>query len=221
MEITYLGHSCFKLKNKSGLVLFVDPYKSDFVGETLSKDVADVLLISHNHDDHNAAEMITGPINREKVFVIDKEGEYEIAGVLITALKTYHDKVSGDERGKNLIFSIIMDGMNVVHLGDLGHNLSSSQVERLGSVDIMMTPVGGSISLTPEQVHEVVKEISPSYLIPMHYKTDNTKGELTSLEPLSKFLEKNKYPVTAESVHKIKLDQSSLPDDTQVLLMNG
>ncbi len=202
-------------------MLYIDPYKSEFVGETLPKDVADVLLISHNHDDHNAAEVITGPINREKVFVIDKEGEYEIAGVLITALKTYHDKTNGDERGKNLIFSIIMDGMNVVHLGDLGHNLSASQVERLGSVDIMMTPVGGSISLTPEQVHEVVKEISPSYLIPMHYKTDKTKGELTTLEPLSKFLEKNKYPVTAESVHKIKLDQSSLPDDTQVLLMNG
>ena len=221
MEITYLGHSCFKLKNKAGLVLYIDPYKSEFVGETLPKDVADVLLISHNHDDHNAAEIITGPINREKVFVIDKEGEYEIAGVLITALKTYHDKVNGEERGKNLIFSIIMDGMNTVHLGDLGHNLSASQIERLGSVDIMMTPVGGSISLTPEQVHEVAKEISPSYLIPMHYKTDNTKGDLTSLEPLSKFLEKNKYAVTPESVHKIKLDQSSLPDDTQVLLMNG
>lgn len=221
MEITYLGHSCFKLKNKSGLVLYIDPFKSDYVGETLAKDVADVLLISHNHDDHNAAEVITGPINRDKVFVIDKEGEYEIAGVLITALKTYHDKTNGEERGKNLIFSIIMDGMNTVHLGDLGHNLSASQVDRLGSVDVLMTPVGGSISLAPEQVHDVVKEISPSYLIPMHYKTDQTKGELSTLEPLSKFLEKNKYPVTAESVHKIKLDQSSLPDDTQVLLMNG
>lgn len=221
MEITYLGHSCFKLKNKAGLVLYIDPFKSQSVGETLPKDVADVMLISHDHDDHNAREIITGGVNRTETFVIDKEGEYEIAGVLITAMKTFHDKVSGEERGKNLIFSIVSDGLNIVHLGDLGHTLSSSQVEKLGSVDVLMSPVGGEFSLSAEQAMEVVKEVSPSYLIPMHYRTEKSKEPLNKLENLERFLEKNKYPVTAESVHKIKLDLGGLPDDTQVLLMNA
>lgn len=221
MEITYLGHSCFKLKNKSGLVIYIDPFKGEMVGTALPKDVADVLLISHDHEDHNAREVITGPINRDKTFVIDKEGEYEIAGVLIAALKTYHDKVNGEERGKNLIFSIVLDGINVVHLGDLGHKLSASQVEKLGSVDILLTPVGGEFSLDAEMALDVVKEISPSYVIPMHYKTETSKEPLTKLAGLDKFLEKNKFPVSLESVHKIKLDLGSMPDDTQVLLMNG
>ncbi len=221
MEITYLGHSCFKLKNKSGLQIYIDPYKSEMVGQVLPKDVADVLLISHNHDDHNAREIITGALTRTETFVIDKEGEYEIAGVLIAAQKTYHDKVNGEERGKNLIFSIIMDGINLVHLGDLGHKLSTSQIERLGSVDVLMTPVGGVFSLDAEGAMEAIKEISPSYVIPMHFKMATSKEPLTQMAGMEKFLEKNKYPVTSESVHKIKLDLGSLPDDTQILLMNG
>ena len=221
MEITYLGHSCFKLKNKAGLVLFIDPFKSDMVGKPIAKDLADVLLISHDHEDHNAKEIITGAINREKTFVIDKEGEYEIAGVLVMAMKTYHDKTNGDERGKNLVFSVIMDGINLVHLGDLGHKLSAGQIEKLGSVDVLMSPVGGEFSLDAEMALDIVKEISPSYVIPMHFAVDGVKEPLTKLAGLEKFLEKNKFPVSPESVHKAKLDLGSLPDDTQVLLMNG
>ncbi len=221
MEITYLGHSCFKLKNKAGLVLFIDPFKSDMVGKPIAKDLADVLLISHDHEDHNAKEIITGAINREKTFVIDKEGEYEIAGVLVMAMKTYHDKTNGDERGKNLVFSVIMDGINLVHLGDLGHKLSAGQIEKLGSVDVLMSPVGGEFSLDAEMALDIVKEISPSYVIPMHFAVDGVKEPLTKLAGLEKFLEKNKFPVSPESVHKVKLDLGSLPDDTQVLLMNG
>lgn len=221
MEITYLGHSCFKLKSKLGFVVFVDPFESSMVGESLAKDVADVLLISHDHKDHSNKEVITGAVNREKTFVIDKEGEYEIAGVLITALKTYHDKADGAERGKNLVFSIMMDGLNFVHLGDLGHKLSSGQIEKLGSVDVLMTPVGGEFTIDAEMAMDVVKEVSPSFVIPMHYKTEKSSEALSKLAPLSHFLEKNKFPTTAESVHKMKLDQASMPDDTQVLLMNA
>ncbi len=220
MEITYLGHSCFKLKSKSGFVAFIDPFDPSTVGESLPKDVADVLLISHDHDDHNNREIITGAVNREKTFVIDKEGEYEIAGILITALKTYHDKADGAERGKNLVFSIMMDGLNFVHLGDLGHKLSSGQIDKLGSVDVLMTPVGGEFTIDPDTALDVVKELSPSYVIPMHYKTGKTSESLNTLSTLANFLEKNKFPTTSESVHKIKLDQASMPDDTQVLLMN-
>ncbi len=220
MEITYLGHSCFKLKSKAGFVAFIDPFDTEMVGESLPKDVADILLISHNHADHSNKAVITGAINREKTFVIDKEGEYEIAGVLITALKTYHDKADGAERGKNLVFSIKMDGLNMVHLGDLGHKLSNGQIEKLGNVDVLMLPVGGEFTIDAEMALEIVKDVSPSYVVPMHYKTDKSSEGLSKLTTLAHFLEKNKFPTTTESVHKIKLEQSSLPDDTQVLLMN-
>lgn len=221
MEITYLGHSCFKLKNKAGLVVYLDPYKSDMVGTVLPKDVADVLVTSHSHEDHNAREVITGALSRKETFIIDKEGEYEIAGVLFAAIKTYHDKNSGADRGGNIVTSIIMDDVNVVHMGDIGHSLSSSQIDKLGSVDVLMIPVGGEFTVDAQEALEIVKDISPSYVIPMHYKTKDSKPGLEKLETLEKFLEKNKLPVAGEAVHKIKIDQGSLPDDTQILLMNG
>lgn len=214
-----MGHSCFKLKNKSGFVVYVDPFLPDKVGENLPKDVADLVLISHDHEDHNNKAVITGAVNREKVFVIDREGEYEVSGVLVGAIKTFHDKSEGSERGKNLVFTIMMDGINVVHLGDLGHELSNGQIEKLGSVDVLMVPVGGFYTINAETALKVIKDISPSYVVPMHYKTSNTK--IPEIEALSVFLDKNKFPVSAESVHKIKLDQSSLPEDVQVLLMNA
>lgn len=221
MEITYMGHSCFKLKNKSGFVVYIDPFDTKMVGESLPKDVADMLLISHDHRDHNNREVITGAVMRESTFVVDREGEYEVAGVLVSALRTNHDKAEGKERGKNLVFAIKVDGLNVVHLGDLGHELSSAQIDKLGNVDVLLIPVGGHFTIDSELALKIVKEISPAYVVPMHYQTDNTDESLKVLAPLSTFLEKSKFPVTSESVHKIKLDQSSLPDDTQVLLMNA
>lgn len=219
MEITYMGHSCFKLKSKSGFVVYIDPFDPKMVGGSLAKDVADVLLISHDHADHNNREVITGPVTRKETFVVDKEGEYEVSGVLVAALRTYHDKTEGSERGKNLIFSVIMDGLNVVHLGDLGHELTSSQKEKLGSVDVLMIPVGGFFTIDSELALKIVKDISPSFVVPMHFKTDDCKIE--ELAPLSVFMEKNKLPIFGESVHKYKLDQGGLPEDSQILLMNA
>ena len=219
MEITYFGHSCFKLKSKGGLILYLDPFKAEMVGLPLVKDVADVVTISHGHDDHNAREVITGPVTRESTFVIDREGEYEIAGVQISAMKTFHDKNNGADRGKNLIMFIIMDGLHILHLGDVCHKLSEAQIEKLGSLDVLMVPIGGTFTLDANEAMDMIKEIQPSYAIPMHYKTATSKIEgLTTLE---NFLDKNKFPLAGESVHKIKLDEGSLPDDTQVLLMNG
>lgn len=219
MEITYLGHSCFKVKNKAGLVIYLDPFKSDMVGLPLPKDVADVVTVSHAHDDHRAVEVITGPINREKTFVIDKVGEYEIAGVQISAMSSFHDKNGGAERGKNLVISMVVDGLVVVHLGDLGAKLSESQIDKLGSVAVLMVPVGGTYTLDAGEALALTDEIQPAFVIPMHYQTKESKIE--DLAQLDVFLEKNKYPLAGESVHKIKVETGSLPEDTQVLLMNG
>jgi L-ascorbate metabolism protein UlaG (beta-lactamase superfamily) len=221
MEITYLGHSSFKLKNKEGMVVILDPFHPDYVGLPFVKDVADIVTISHEHEDHNAREMITGPVKRESTFVIDKEGEYEIGGIEISSIKTYHDNTEGSERGKNIITALRIDDVVVLHLGDLGHKLSESVIERVGSVDVLMVRVGGDAALNTDAVFDLIKEIQPSYVIPMHYKIDGMKDIFPGLPTLQNFLDKNKFPVAGESVHKIKIDKDTLPDDTQVLLMNG
>ncbi len=197
----------------------MDPFKSEMVGLPMAKDVADVLTISHSHEDHSASEVITGPVTRENTFVIDREGEYEIAGVQISAIKTYHDKNTGADRGKNLVIYIIMDSLHIVHLGDICHKLTEAQIEKLGSVDVMMVPVGGTFTLDANEAMDMIKDVQPSYAIPMHYKTNESK--ITELTTLENFLDKNKFPIAGEPVHKIKLDEGNLPDDTQVLIMNG
>lgn len=221
MEITYLGHSCFKLKNKEGMVVIMDPFKTEDVGLSFPKDVADIVTISHDHGDHNNLEAITGPVTRPGTFVIDKEGEYEIGGVEITATKMFHDKVEGTERGKNIIMHIRMDGINILHLGDLGHSLSESQIEKIGSVDVLMAGVGGITSLETDEIMELINDIQPSYVIPMHYKVVGMKPDWAARHTLEDFLDKNKFLVAGDPVHKIKIDEGSLPDDTQVLIMNA
>ncbi len=221
MEITYLGHSCFKFKNKEGMIVVVDPFSPEFVGLALVKEIADVVVSSHDHEDHHNLEMVSGPVKRSSVFVIDREGEYEIGGVEISAIKTYHDKNEGADRGKNLVTVFRIDGVTLVHLGDLGHKLSDSQVERLGSVAVLMVPVGGYFSLDASEASDAIKQIQPSLVIPMHYKVPGMKDGFEMLGTLENFLDKNKYPLAGEAVHKLKVDASSLPDDTQVQTMNA
>lgn len=203
------------------MTIIMDPFKSEMVGLPFAKEVADIVTISHNHDDHNALENITGPVMRQDTFVIDKEGEYEIGGVEIAATKMYHDKVEGAERGKNLILNVRMDGLNVLHLGDLGHKLSEAQIEKIGSVDVLMVGVGGVTALETNEVMDLIKDIQPSYVIPMHYKVVGMTEAWSEKHTLEEFLDKNKFLVAGEALHKIKVDEGSLPDDTQVLIMNA
>lgn len=203
------------------MTIIMDPFKSEMVGLPFAKEVADIVTISHNHDDHNALENVTGPVTRQDTFVIDKEGEYEIGGVEIAATKMYHDKVEGAERGKNLIMNVRMDGLNVLHLGDLGHKLSEAQIEKIGSVDVLMVGVGGVTALETNEVMDLIKDIQPSYVIPMHYKVAGMTEMWSAKHTLEEFLDKNKFLVAGEPVHKIKVDEGSLPDDTQVLIMDA
>lgn len=221
MEITYLGHSSFKLKSKSGLTTIIDPFSPEYVGLPFIKDVADIVVISHDHEDHNNRSAITGPVKRSETFIIDAEGEYEIGGLEIGTMKTYHDKTEGSERGKNLV-TIIRDGdLTLCHLGDLGVKLTDSQIERLGDIDVLMVPVGDNFTLNIDDVFNMIKEIQPSLVIPMHFKAAGMKEGFDSLLSLQSFLDKSKYPLAGEPTHKLKVEESSLPDDTQMAIMNG
>lgn len=178
--------------------------------DLLESDLADVMTVSHRDEEGGRADKVVAtPVSRQEAFVIDREGEYEIAGVQFTAIKTASDNNNGVDGGKNLVMAIVVDGLHIVHLGNLGIKLTDSQIEKLGSVDVMMVPIGGKGTLDANGAIDLIKEVQPSYVIPMQ------------LVGLDEFLEKNKYPLAGETVHKVKIDEGSLPDDTQILLMNG
>ena len=141
---------------------------------------ADIVTVSHQHWDHNAVECISGPAE-----VFEGAGQHRIDGVLISGINAYHDKQQGQERGSNTIFKITAEGINVVHLGDLGHIPSLEQVEEIGQTDILLLPVGGRYTVDAEEACEIIELLQPQLVIPMHYQTPHLSF---SLAPLEKFI---------------------------------
>lgn len=164
MKIRYLGHSCFALTASTGTTIVTDPYSN--VGFDMPKVKADAVTVSHSHFDHNNAKAVGGdPV------VFDREGQYEVGGVEITAIKCYHDNQKGKARGENLVFKFRIDGIDVCHVGDLGEDCSSSLIEALLPVDVLLIPVGGNYTIDARRAKEYVDRMKPSCVIPMHYKT--------------------------------------------------
>ena len=164
MKIRYLGHSCFMLTESTGTTIVTDPYGA--IGYKMPSVKADAVTVSHGHYDHNNVGAVKGsPV------IFDEEGTYEIGGVDVTAIKSYHDDENGERRGDNLIFKFRMDGLEICHLGDLGEECSSALIEMLLPVHVLLIPVGGNYTIDAEQAKEYVDRIMPAIVIPMHYKT--------------------------------------------------
>jgi L-ascorbate metabolism protein UlaG (beta-lactamase superfamily) len=217
MEITYLGHSCFKLKGKTGTVL-VDPYDDSTRSFKLPKVSADVVTISHQHPDHNAFDHAMGTARREKPFLIDAPGEYEIAGISVFGIPSFHDAASGKERGSNIMYIIHMDDVSVAHLGDLGHPLDDKTIEQLGVVDVLLCPVGGVYTIDPKVAVDVIHNIEPSYIVPMHYKTpEHNQKTFSELSTVEDFLKA--YGVTKEPVTSLSVNAGSMPEETELVVL--
>ena len=188
MTINYLGHSCFKLKGKNATVI-TDPY-DEYVGFALPTQRADLITVSHNHKDHSAISRVKGTDQRPEPFVISGPGEYEVQGVSVFGIETDHDKNGGVQRGKNTVYNIIIDGVKICHLGDLGHLLTQEQANDIGMVDVLLMPVGGVFTIGPEEAMKVARFLEPSFVIPMHFKTANHDpkvfGDIASLEDFLK-----------------------------------
>ena len=209
MEIKWLGHSCFVIKGKEKAVI-TDPYHPD-LGYSLGEPEADIVTLSHLHPGHSYAEGVANNPKQIKV-----PGEYEIGGVFITGIATFHDTEGGKTRGKNTVYSIEMDGMTLCHLGDLGHPLRPEMVDELGVIDILFLPVGEVSTIPVSIAVETVKELNPHIAIPMHYKTNVVAR---NLEPVDKFL-KEMGIREAEPRSKLSVSESSLPSGTQVVVLN-
>ena len=209
MDITWLGHSCFVIKGKQATVV-TDPYH-DFDKHKLGRPSAAIVTVSHQHEHHNNAEGVDGGPK-----VITGPGEYEIKGVFITGISTFHDNVSGQKQGKNTIYVIEIDDIKVCHLGDLGHKLTSRQTEELSDVDVLLVPVGGVTTINAPVAAEVINMLDPEVVIPMHYKTEAIEMEL---EPIDGFLKEMGLKDVVRQP-KFSISRSALTRDTQLVVLD-
>jgi L-ascorbate metabolism protein UlaG (beta-lactamase superfamily) len=209
MDITWYGHACFRLSER-GVVIITDP-PSDDLGYERPRIRADVVTISHDHPGHNNRIGFRGG---PKFF--DGPGEYEVKGVFITGIATYHDARGGSVRGHNTIFLFDLDGLTVCHLGDLGHVPTQDQIEALSDVDVLLIPVGGLHTIDASKATEVISLIEPRLVIPMHYRTPLEKAKLDTVDKF--FKEMGLAPMSP--VPDLKVIKSALPEETQVVLLD-
>lgn len=213
MIITHIGHSCFKIQDKTGpegITLTTDPYDKS-VGPKVPNFESDIVTVSHNHADHNNVKALRGD-----PFIVDCAGEYDIKNVSIHGVESYHDEHQGKDRGGNIIFRIAMDDISIVHLGDLGHILDNKQLEVLQGTDILMIPVGGKYTLDAKKAAEVVSQIEPRIVIPMHYKVPGLKLDI---EGVDKFVKEIGLKPTEEA--KLKINKKDLPQEDMELVILG
>lgn len=211
MIITWQGHSCFKIQDKigpDGVTVICDPFNKD-IGLKPPNCEANIVTVSHDHSDHNNVSALRG-----KPFVIDCAGEYDAKGVFIEGVDSYHDDKEGDVRGKNIIYRMEIDDISVVHLGDQGLVLNDAQLEKLAGTDILLIPVGGKYTLDAKGAVEVISQIEPRIVIPMHYKTE---GVTLDIDPVDKFIKELGIEPTKEE--KLKISKKDLPQEDMELVI--
>lgn len=215
MDIYWGGQALFRLKGKNVSVI-IDPYDPNFTGLKLPKELScDVVISSHSHEDHNNVGAVkTGSGVNPLVF--NSPGEYEVGGVVITGISSFHDDSQGSERGKNTIFHLMLDRLNIVHLGDLGQSkLTEEQLTQIGEVDILLVPVGGIYTIDSKQAANIVSQLEPKIIIPMHFKIEGLKFELDDVEGFLK--EMGLEAVVAQP--KLSITKEKLPEEPQVIML--
>jgi L-ascorbate metabolism protein UlaG (beta-lactamase superfamily) len=212
MEITYLGHSCFRLRTSNGFVV-TDPFDPKMVGLKFSGVEGDIVTVSHDHGDHNQHQLVKG-VKR----VVSGPGEYEIMGISIIGIPSFHDAKKGELRGKNTIYIIEAEGLRLCHLGDLGHSLSQEQVEEIGEVHVLIVPVGGEYTIGPKEAAQAVSDIEPKLIIPMHFKSQGINPEVFSkLAPLEDFLKELSLPT--ENSPKLSVKPEEIGEEQKVIVL--
>ncbi len=165
MKIQWLGHASFLITLRSDEKIITDPFDAK-VGYPLPGLHAGIVTVSHQHFDHNAVENVPG-----RPDIVREEGPHSFGEIKITGIPSFHDTVKGSQRGENIIFIIEADWLKVCHLGDLGHVLDPGQVGQIGDVDVLLIPVGGYFTIDAGKAVNVVEQLKPKIVVPMHYKT--------------------------------------------------
>jgi L-ascorbate metabolism protein UlaG (beta-lactamase superfamily) len=209
MKIKHLAHAAFLVTAANGIRIITDPYtKSPGIDHQAINETADIVTVSHEHGDHNNVSAVKG----NPKIVRDSA---EVKGIQLKAVATSHDDKEGSQRGKNTVFCFEVDGINICHAGDLGHELTAEQVKAIGKVDVIMIPVGGFFTIDAKTATKVCDQLKPKVVIPMHYKTEKLNFPIAGVEDFIK--DKNNVARTNDS--EIELTAGKLPDTMQIIVL--
>ncbi|GAC1509466.1 MAG: MBL fold metallo-hydrolase [Candidatus Dormibacteraceae bacterium] len=207
MDVTWLGHGCFRLRGRSAAVV-TDPYPPA-IGLKLQRLDADLVTVSHEHENHNYTQVM------RDAYEIRGPGEYEVAGVSVIGVPTFHDAEKGAKHGRNTVYLIEIDDVRVCHLGDLGHALDDAEAEAIASPDVLLVPVGGNTAINAAQAAELVRQLEPRFVVPMHYAIPGLRLQLDSVD---RFL-KEMAVTASEAQPKLTVQASSGEYETKVIVL--
>jgi len=206
LKIRWHGHSCFEITDDVTLV--TDPHDGKSIGIHTPSVAGDIILVSHDHYDHNSVKTV----EKEGSKVIRDMRKRDILNVEIKGIGSFHDEYHGEKRGSNIMFRFVMDGITFCHMGDLGHDLDDGTVQKVGNVDILFIPVGGTFTIDAKQAWKVIKNVKPKIVIPMHYKIGGLSLPIAGLDP---FLEESDYKILKVG-NEIDIEKEDLPEEPEV-----
>lgn len=205
MKIKWLGHSSFVLTESTGVSVVTDPFDASMVGYECNAPKTDVVTISHGHADHNFIKAVG---SYKKLY--DSElGTFEYNGIHITGIPSFHDDEEGGLRGKNTIYKFGMDGVTVLHMGDIGELCSPELIEHLIPVNVLLIPIGGNYTIDAEQAKEYVDRLMPEIVIPMHYKNKHCELDIDKLDPFLRLFDDD---CVEKDVDELDLDRTDFDE---------
>lgn len=207
--VRWHGHSCFEIVSSKGTVIAIDPHDGRSLGIKPPRISADIVLITHEHFDHNAYSIVAKPSATVFSMHVGKES---IDDIWFIGVEAYHDRERGRRRGRTIIYKLYVDGVSFVHVGDLGHELDVEYSTKLGSIDMLMIPVGGTFTIDAKGAWKTIDNIKPRAVIPMHYWVEKLN---LPLRPIDDFIQQ-KPP--AWSV--VKLDSNTLSIESDKIMHN-
>ena len=206
LRIRWLGHSCWEITNE--ITLVTDPHDGKSIGISAPDVSGDILLVSHDHYDHNSVKTV----EKKGSVVKRNERDEAVKGTMIKGVKSFHDESGGAKRGMNIIYLFSMDNISFCHLGDLGHELDENTIHQIGDVDVLFIPVGGNFTIDAHKAWNVINGIKPRIVVPMHYKIG---GLSLPIARVDSFLEKNKLKILKVG-NEIDIEREDLPEDSEV-----
>lgn len=214
MKVKWYGHASFLLTSEKGLRIITDPYEPGGFGGAISygkiPDEADLVLVSHEHADHNFVSGLPGQPR-----VIRGTGTHRVDSLEIEGLAAYHDEKQGSERGANTVFCLTLDGVRVCHLGDLGYVPSEQEAAQIGAMDLLLLPVGGVYTIDPPQATQTAAQLKPRVIIPMHFKTPRCGFPLAMVEEFTR----GKPSVKNLPGSEVELKQETLPPSPEIIVL--
>lgn len=210
MDMTWLGHACFRMRGREGVVLTDPPDPKS--GHAIPRTEAGLVTMSHDHPGHASLRSVAG-----EPVVLRGPGEYEVREILVTGIGTFHDDENGALRGRNTVFTIRLDDLLICHLGDLGHSLPATDLDRIGDVDIALVPISGpDTNLSAARAAEIVHQLEPKVVVPMSYDPDDTKKDTPFQRLLHELGVKDLTPVP-----KLSVTRTTLPENLQVVALDS